>query len=295
MNPIVEIEGAHSSSVWLIVIDEKIWGYVASADEVKSAFSYLAEKFIADIKKANPVWNAEAKQVSDTHMQIRCIQPGYVYNSEWIAHNFTAQQIKMYKQPNDNQSPILLPFPADTETPAPAPAPAQTVEVVPVVENVTVASADQIETKLEEMVISQQQQPQPAVLEETPTPVTTGKRNKKRSRQSSPSFTEKVVTVVESAVAKIEPLVEVVVERAVVPAVERAIEHRIVDYVPAVETLPAPVQSQLEAPTRPVSPPKVLTNSWEKRSRSVVAHISKYPQNRSAIKKKITPFNYQQP
>lgn len=284
MNPIVNIDGAHSS-VWLIVIDEKIWGYVASADEVKSAFKYLAEKFIADIKGANSGWNAEAKQVTDVHMQIKCIQPGYVYNSEWVAHNFTAQQVKMYKEPNDNQTPILLPFPVEKDA---------------------AAVTEEIETKLQEIVLQttagepavETPVPAPAALPEVvpqsendvlPPVVTqasppTAKRTKKRSRHATPSptLTEKVV----SAVAKLEPLVEVVVDKAVTAAIEKAkpvVEKHVIEYVPAVQT---PIEVQLNKPTHvPVSPPRSLTNSWERKNHSI-SHVTKYPQNRSVIKKK---------
>ena len=254
MNSIVETEGTQAT-VWLIVIDEKIWGYVPSSDTVKSAFKFLADKFIADIKSLNPTCTVEAVQLTEEKMQIKCIQPGYVFNSEWIAHTIIASPVKQYKEPNDNQSPILIPFPEKGDEEVAKGVPEEAPKEEPVVFS-GVPGPAQIEEKIADIVAEVTAVPETPVVPETlnESPKQSNKI-KKRSRQNTPESTP----------------VEVIIQKA-----SQAV------LVPAVETQPSIVQ--LDQPTH-VEAPKNLKSSWERRKPGTVSHISKYPQNRLLKKK----------
>ena len=248
MNPIVEIDGAHSS-VWLIVIDDKIWGYVPSNDSVKSAFKFLADKFIEDIKTANPNWKVEAVQLTEEKMQIKCIQVGYVFNSEWIAHTMIASPIKEYREPNDNQTPILMPFPEKSDEGQ------DTVEEVPSEVSVAPLPVPIEEVSSESSVIVTPEQIEAKIVELVPRESPKNKR-KKRSRVNTP---------------------EASVEQMITSASQQVV-------VPAVETAPSIIQ--LDQPTH-IDAPKNLKSSWErKKPIHMISHINRYPINRSNGKKK---------
>ncbi len=85
---------------WLLWVDNEIWGYVDTLQDADWFLTKIAEEISAEIGKMHKKWKVITKNICTDKIKVRCINPGYVYNSKWTVHTVRFEQVfKLHKDP----------------------------------------------------------------------------------------------------------------------------------------------------------------------------------------------------
>ncbi len=89
---IKEIPVPVSSTLWLLWVDDEIWGYTSTLDEAEKSRDDLSQEIKKVIQKEHPQWFIECLNIEDK-VKVKCLHPGWVYNSKWTAHTIRYESV----------------------------------------------------------------------------------------------------------------------------------------------------------------------------------------------------------
>lgn len=77
---------------WLLKVDGEIWGYVESEEAAIKSAEKIANMYKDELLSENSNWNIYLVKLNET-IKVKCINPGYIYNSYWTAHRISYESV----------------------------------------------------------------------------------------------------------------------------------------------------------------------------------------------------------
>ncbi len=120
-------EIASKDSQWILWVDGEIWGYVNTLDDAKKSIENLSSEIKRVMQLEHPHYTIECLTVDDK-IKVKCLNPGWVYNSKWTAHTVFYQQICKFNLLTSSDSlpyplPSIVPIQMTEESDVPHPPP----------------------------------------------------------------------------------------------------------------------------------------------------------------------------
>jgi hypothetical protein len=97
---IKETPATAQNTQWLLWVDDEIWGHVSTLEDAQWFLAKISSDVSNELKKAHPQWTIDCETAEDKVVKVKCLHPGYVYNSRWTAH--TVRYEPVYKLIRDN-------------------------------------------------------------------------------------------------------------------------------------------------------------------------------------------------
>lgn len=101
---VTDVSTSTTNTQWVLWVDNEIWGFVNTNTEAQWFLTKISSEILKELQKENPSWKVSLETCEDT-IKVRCVSPGYLYNSEWDAHIVKYEPI--YKLIEANDEPVV--------------------------------------------------------------------------------------------------------------------------------------------------------------------------------------------
>ncbi len=99
-------EMAVKDTLWILWVDDEIWGYAGTVDEAKHFLTMISAEIGKELQHNHPNYSIESVPADEKVVKIKCLHPGYVYNSSWTAHTVRYEPVN--KLQKDTAIPLTL-------------------------------------------------------------------------------------------------------------------------------------------------------------------------------------------
>nr|QBK87725.1 MAG: hypothetical protein LCMAC202_00610 [Marseillevirus LCMAC202] len=80
------IKDMSGDALWLLWVDDEIWGHTDTFEDAAWFLTMISAAIIKELQKDHPQWTIELVSIEEKVVKVKCLHPGYVYNSRWTAH-----------------------------------------------------------------------------------------------------------------------------------------------------------------------------------------------------------------
>ena len=95
------------SAQWLLWVDNEIWGYASTLDDAQWFLTKISQEIKTSLQTENPLWIIKCLTTNENTIEIKCLHPGWTYNSKWVAHTVRYETInKLIREPT--RKPLII-------------------------------------------------------------------------------------------------------------------------------------------------------------------------------------------
>ena len=92
---VVDLPAMTKDESWIIRVDDDIWGCAHSKEHAEKIIKDVADVISEHLKEVVPHWQINLDTKKENTIKVKCLHPGYVYNSSWTAHTVSFNVVSM--------------------------------------------------------------------------------------------------------------------------------------------------------------------------------------------------------